>query len=285
MPFTLSHPAAVLPLLRHPFVPAALVCGAVAPDAPYFLGATGVPVSAESWYEPFLNATTSHTLSGLTVSGSFALALLALYWLVRRPVLALLPAGLSPARTTENATAARRGDGLRRTGWVLLSVLIGILTHLLWDGFTHFDGYFVTHLGFLRAPLAGDLTVARAIQHLSTVGGLVAIAVYLWRRTRRSSGSPRSSGTAGPPALPVAARRGVVAVLVVATLAGAALSTRSREYYDADNLPMRDLLEALLSDWAKGGGLALACALTLYACAWWVRHFLRPAEPHAVTAR
>lgn len=281
MPFTLSHPAAVLPLLRHPFVPAALVCGALAPDAPYFLDATGVPVSAESWYEPFLNATTSHTLSGLTVSGTFALALLALYWLVRRPVLALLPARLSPARTTDRAATARGGHVLRRTGWLLLSVLIGILTHLLWDAFTHYDGYFVTHLGFLRAHLAGDLTVARAVQHLSTVGGLIAIAVYLWSRPRR----PSPGGPVGSPTLPAPARRTAVAGLAAATLAGAVVNTRSRAYYDADHIPLRHLAEALLSDWAKGGGLALACALTLYACAWWAHHLTRPAEPRTATAR
>ncbi|MEV0893740.1 DUF4184 family protein [Promicromonospora sp. NPDC050262] len=36
MPFTLSHPAAVLPLLCHPFSAAAIGAGAVAPDLPYF---------------------------------------------------------------------------------------------------------------------------------------------------------------------------------------------------------------------------------------------------------
>jgi hypothetical protein len=35
MPFTLSHPAAVLLLCRPPFVASALVAGAVAPDLPY----------------------------------------------------------------------------------------------------------------------------------------------------------------------------------------------------------------------------------------------------------
>ncbi|WP_285106658.1 DUF4184 family protein [Promicromonospora sp. MEB111] len=34
MPFTLSHPAAVLPLLRHPFSAAAIGAGAVVSDLP-----------------------------------------------------------------------------------------------------------------------------------------------------------------------------------------------------------------------------------------------------------
>lgn len=69
MPLTFAHPSVVLPLFRTPFVPAALVAGSMSPDLPYFLGATGTAVTAQSWYEPFFNATTSHSpLGALTVS-------------------------------------------------------------------------------------------------------------------------------------------------------------------------------------------------------------------------
>ncbi|WP_217617334.1 DUF4184 family protein, partial [Cellulomonas sp. GbtcB1] len=54
MPFTLAHPAAVLPFARPPFVPAALGAGALAPDVPYFLP---LPRPAGSWFEPSVNAT------------------------------------------------------------------------------------------------------------------------------------------------------------------------------------------------------------------------------------
>ncbi|WP_158566355.1 DUF4184 family protein [Micromonospora craterilacus] len=275
MPFTLSHPAAVLPLLRHPFSPAALVCGAMAPDAPYFLAAARIPVSAQSWYEPYLNATVSHTLSGLTVSGPFALALLALYRLVRRPAAALLPARLAPA-----STADRGGNGLRRAGWVLLSVLIGILTHLVWDSVTHADGYVVTHLGVLRSHVTADLTVARVVQHVSTAGGLVAVVVYLWRRARRAP-----AGNTGQARLSAATRWSVVAALAVAACTGAVANMHTLEDYrggpvTADQVSMRQTAEAVLADWATGGGAALACVLILYACGWWMLHgVVRPTEP------
>lgn len=252
MPFTLSHPAAVLPLLRSPFCPAALVCGALAPDAPYFLSGAGIPVSAQSWYEPFLNATYSHTLPGLTVALPFTLVLLALYGLIRRPVAELLPPRLAGA-----GVARRTGGYPRRAGWVLLSALIGVLTHLAWDSFTHYDGYVVTHLSFLRSQVAGDLTVARVIQHVSTVGGLAAIAVHLWRRPRR----PRP--TTPPAGLPAATRWSVVAALTAATLAGAAANLQTLEDYRGQ------AVEGISADAAIGGGAALACALTLYAAAWW----------------
>ncbi|MEV7872541.1 DUF4184 family protein [Streptomyces sp. NPDC088124] len=277
MPFTLSHPAAVLPLLRHPFSPAALVCGAMAPDMPYFLVAARIPVSAQSWYEPFLNATYSHTLPGVTVAVPFALALLALYRLVRPPAVALLPARFSP-----DGPADRGGKGFRprRAGWVLLSALTGVLTHLLWDSFTHADGYAVTHLSVLRAHLTGDLTVARVVQHLSTAGGLVAVAAHLWRRLRRAP-----ARDAGRSVLPATARRGIGAALAVAVLAGAVANTRSLEEYRggpaaADRIPTRQTVEAVLSDAVTGAGVALACALVLYAAAWWTYRTIRPAVPH-----
>lgn len=37
MPFTGSHPAAVLPLLRWGLIPSALVIGSMSPDLGYFL--------------------------------------------------------------------------------------------------------------------------------------------------------------------------------------------------------------------------------------------------------
>lgn len=259
MPFTLSHPAAVLPLLRSPFSPAALVCGALAPDAPYFLVGADIPVSAQSWYEPFLNATYSHTLPGLTVALPFTLALLTLYGLMRRPVAELLP------RLTAAGTAARAGDYPRRAGWVLLSALIGVLTHLAWDSFTHFDGYVVTHVSVLRSQVAGDLTVARVIQHVSTVGGLAAIAVHLWRRPR-----PTTSSAGLRPAI----RRSVVAALAACALVGAAANLQTLETYRGGPgattpATAQAVVEGILADSAIGGGAALACALALYGAAWW----------------
>lgn len=210
MPFTLSHPAAVLPLLRRPFSAAALVAGALAPDLPYFARSTPVPVSAQSWYEPYMNATTSHTLLGaLTVSLPYAVALWGLFLLARRPVGSLLPAPAAGTRPPEPDGASVL---LRRAGWALLSLVIGIATHLVWDSFTHSDGYVVMHVPFLSTPLAGDLTWARALQHVSTIGGLVIIAVYLWRRRSRlrpptlPDGGALCGSSGSPPASPSSAR-------------------------------------------------------------------------------
>ncbi|NJP66240.1 DUF4184 family protein, partial [Streptomyces spiramenti] len=209
MPFTLSHPAAVLPLLRHPFSAPALVCGAIAPDMPYFLGAARIPVGAQSWYEPFLNATATHRLDGLPLSLALALVLLLLWALVRRPLSALLrPEAVVPDRAATSERGARvRG---RRAAWVLLSALIGVLTHLVWDSVTHGGGLLVPDPGWLRAHLVGDLTVARFLQHLSTVGGGAAVGAHLWRRW--SADRARGAAVVVPPR---GARAGAVGLLAV----------------------------------------------------------------------
>ncbi|MEU4115258.1 DUF4184 family protein [Kitasatospora sp. NPDC028055] len=276
MPFTLSHPAAVLPLLRTPFSRAALVAGAVAPDLPYFLVATGLPVSAQSWYEPFANATTTHTLPGaLTVGLPYTLALWALLLAGRRPLAALLPLP-SPAAPTVGAPGTAGTPGapgmagavVRRAGWVLLSALIGLATHLVWDSFTHFDGFVVTRAPWLNTTLAGSLSWARALQHASTIGGLAAIAVFGWRRRARLRITGGLAAIAGR-------RRHVLLALALCTATGAVAHAwwwLAGPQAVAGGRPLDALLEGVLSDAAKGAGAGLIAALALYTAAWWARH-------------
>lgn len=80
------HPVAVLPLARGPLSLLVLVSGALAPDVPYYLRAVRLPVTAESWYEPYVNATGSHSLPGLlSVSLPLALALYVCGSMARSP--------------------------------------------------------------------------------------------------------------------------------------------------------------------------------------------------------
>ncbi|MFD5433699.1 DUF4184 family protein [Kitasatospora sp. NPDC127067] len=264
MPFTLSHPAAVLPLMRRPFGRTALVAGAVAPDLPYFLVTTGLPVSAQSWYEPFANATTTHGVSGVVgVTLPYALLLWALLRAARRPLLSLLP---SSAPWPPPGVAC---SPVRRAGWIVLSALVGIASHLVWDAFTHVDGFVVTRTPWLASTPVGSLTWARALQHASTIGGLAAIALFAWRRREHllpGSGRPWPAG--GP-------RRQVLLAMALFTAAGAVVHAwrwRAGPEAETAGLSAAGLLEGVLSDAAKGAVAGLIAALALYVLAWWIRH-------------
>ncbi|WP_406407142.1 DUF4184 family protein [Streptomyces halstedii] len=291
MPFTLSHPAAVLPLMRRPFVPAALVAGALAPDVPYFLNTLGVSeTSPEDWYGPLLNATETHSPSvGLAVGLPLAVMLVAGYRMLRAPVTALLPSGLrlpEPERTTGLPAKARH------TLWLLLSALIGIASHLVWDSFTHGDGFLVTHVQALRAPALGGLTGARLLQSASTVFGLAAVGLHLWRRRDRL----RSHGGTGAVTRPGPVMRwSVVTLLVAAPVLGAAVGMRddfdayryvtevdysrpttvdlgdvSQTTYPSKTVQARwgPVAEGVLTGAAKRAGASSAAALLLYSAAW-----------------
>lgn len=245
---TFVHPAAVLPLMRGPLVPAALVAGALAPDVPYFLRALRIPVSAQSWWEPFLNATTTHSWPGLvTVALPLALVLYLALAACGRPARWALP-------TASVGPGTRDGrDGLWLV-WVVVSLALGVLTHVLWDSFTHSDGWVVTHVDALRTEAVGSLTWARLLQHLSTAVGLVALVVYAWRH--RQSWLVTAD--------PTRRTRSVRVLTVVAVAAAVGAGTLVLLQRDGDGG-----LEHLLSDAVIGAGLGAGGAVAILTVLWW----------------
>lgn len=291
LPFTLSHPAAVLPMLRPPFVPAALVAGAVAPDAPYFLTALGMSESSpQDRYGPLLNATQSHSPAGLLISLPFALGLVGAYRMLREPITALLPPGL---RVPGPEPTAGLSAKVRYTMWLLISAVIGIASHVAWDSFTHGDGLLVTHVAPLRASALSGLTVARLLQYASTVLGLAAVGWHLWRRRARLR--PRA-GTDNAARLTPLTRWGVMILLVAAPVLGGAANAAGdfdtyRHVTEVDYsrpatvdlgdgasdttypsrtvpAPWGTLAEGVLTGAAKRAGASLTAALLLYSAAW-----------------
>ena len=131
MAFPLAHPAAVLPLRRwfkwlsFP----ALVIGSLVPDAGYL-----VPLTRELSHQ-FLGS----ILFGLPVGA----LLLAAFYALRTPVVVRMPA---PVRRSVLPVCQQPFGPL----WIaVLSLLIGIYTHILWDSFTHKDGWIVEHVPVL----------------------------------------------------------------------------------------------------------------------------------------
>jgi hypothetical protein len=255
MPFTLAHPAVVLPLLRRPFVPAALVAGSMAPDVPYYLTAAGITSThAGDWYGPLLNATWTHSLTGLPIDLLYAVALVAVYWLVRTPITALLPPGLALPQRTRPTTVRTTAQ---YSGWLLLSALIGVATHILWDAFTD-----------------ADFLPSRLLQYASTAVGLAVIGWYLWQRRgqlRTNDPAARHLGSKS--------RRLVVALLIAAPLLGAAVLIRDDyDNYRTVTTSWAAVTEGVLTGAAKRAGAAFAVAVLLYTIAWHLTAYRRRIE-------
>lgn len=178
MPFTLAHPAAVMPLcrrLRYPGVMSALMIGSMAPDFVYWL-----PL-------PFYR-NTSHTIPALF---SFCLpAGFMVFWLyhtlIKHPLMALLPRAVLVRLPLPPPIHWR----LRNIIPVLLALLLGAITHLVWDAFTHPDTLATRLLPFLEVPLwtgrSYSLRVYKVLQHVSTLVGFGVLALYAWRWYQRT---------------------------------------------------------------------------------------------------
>ncbi|WP_030245568.1 DUF4184 family protein [Streptomyces sp. NRRL S-350] len=223
MPFTLSHPAAVLPLLRRagergPLVASALVAGSMAPDVPFFAesllpGVYGHGGLTHRWWAvPTLDV----AIAGALVAGW--------HGLLRAPLVALLPERWAGGAEALTARRAGLGPGLDtgvglHTGagadaaWFAASAAIGAATHVGWDAFTHGGRLGVRLLPVLDRQVAG-VPLYEALQYgssalaLAAMGGWAARAVRSVEPVRPAVGlAPRT-------------RRAAVAVLGAATAAG-----------------------------------------------------------------
>jgi hypothetical protein len=173
MPFTPAHPAAILPLPRllgKWSVPSALVIGSMTPDFAYFLRLN-------------LPRAESHSLTGLlwVCLPAGWIAYLTFHLLLKRPLHSLTPGWLALRLTRALGPAF-----LPRTSplAVTLSLLLGALTHLLWDSFTH-NGAFVQAIPFLQIKVfsigAYPFYAYTLLQHFSSAAGLILLGLWLYR--------------------------------------------------------------------------------------------------------
>ena len=164
MPLPLAHPAAVLPLRR--YCPAtlsfsALMIGSVVPDLGYLSGSLNL--------EEF-----SHRLSG---SFGFGLpAGLAIFWVfthVRARAAPILPVRF------QRAIVASISPKHVPFYTVALSILVGAWTHILWDSFTHKEGWAVLHVAVLRLPIGSmfghTIRVFHLLWYISSFAGVAVL--------------------------------------------------------------------------------------------------------------
>ncbi len=201
MPFTLAHPIAIAPIWyasRRRLDLASLCIGAIMPDLDLF-----IPLIPEG----------GHTLRGIfTIDLPCAiLFLLVVRWVVAKPFIALLPPYLGSClpqpRMPPIVTA-------------MVSIVIGSLTHIIWDAFTHNGGWFVVHYDFLRVS-TGRWPLYELLQHGCGVAGLIATALWIaW-------GFGQAQPQQRPATLPLSYRFGIIAVIVIVTIMATLLDVRA----------------------------------------------------------
>ena len=174
MPFTISHAAAALPFRRTRLIMSALVFGCFAPDLEYFL-----------WLKP--HGHLGHTLPGLVLFDlPIALAALFLFHrFAKAPLVSCLPAHLRERLRNGKELSVRSASSF---ALVCVSIVVGSVTHLLWDSVTHSTYWLARHWLFLstkvQVPLFGYREWSAVFQYISSVLGIVAILLYFvhWYR-------------------------------------------------------------------------------------------------------
>jgi hypothetical protein len=183
MPFTLAHPAASIPFTRRGLVLSALVVGSVAPDLSYFMTLN-------------TNQSFGHTIPGLFW---FCLPMgLVVLWLfhslLKRPMIALLPDGFQ--RRLASLVDPFAFSPLLRLWRIVVSLLIGSITHLVWDSFTHPDGWIVERFPVFETVvfrLAGsDFQIFKLLQYASSILGLAVLVWWIWKWYQKARPLPGS---------------------------------------------------------------------------------------------
>ncbi len=177
MPFTVAHAAAVLPLhtlTRRRTDLSAIILGSMVPDLAYF------------YHLHPRGGQLGHSIIGLL---TFCLpAGLACYfvfhWIVKRPAAMLLPEA-HRRRLEASINNDREKISSNRLLSVGLSLVIGALTHVIWDAFTHRQGWFVQAIPILQST-AFDLgnrivPVYELLQHGGGVVGVCLLAFWYRR--------------------------------------------------------------------------------------------------------
>ncbi|MFI6981602.1 DUF4184 family protein [Embleya sp. NPDC050154] len=284
MPFTLSHIAAVLPLQgatrtgttagdgagRHgPLIASALAFGAMAPDVILFVSLDFLPMRADR------QATHELWPGVLGLNIALTALLVLVFHLLARPLLVLCPdrvraaleEPLRPRLPGRLYAAARAGRPFLRETlavgvWLVVSAILGGLSHIAWDAWTHHDDPGVAHvLPELRREFFGLRPGYVLLQHVSTVVGLTTCAVWTWRWVGRLPARPITGLR-----MPVAGRWAVLGALVLVGALGAAKAL----------LPFPDgrvpAFEVLGFGAATGFGRGLAVGLVLYGAGWALWH-------------
>ena len=198
MAFTIAHMAAALPFYRSRkwLNFEALLVGSMLPDLPYFMSNNPeVAQQSHQWLGIFTYCLPWGLLVFVLWHWLFKAAAVALIqpW-PTVPLLFSAPSNLIDQTVISQHFCSR----LRQYGYFWLTVVLGLIlgasTHLLWDGITHPDGFIAQHVNWLQHPLEiavlGFMPVARFLQYVSSIAALVILVVFAWCRLNALARQP-----------------------------------------------------------------------------------------------
>ncbi|WP_434778157.1 DUF4184 family protein [Neisseria sp. Ec49-e6-T10] len=173
MPFTFAHPAIILPCNRLPrfFSLTGLIIGSMSPDFEHFIRMN-------------IKSNISHSILGLFLFDlpiSIIIAFI-FHYLIRNTLIDHLPFFLQQRFLSFKSFSFYQ---YTKKYWFILvySILIGALSHLFWDSFTHYTGYFVQIFPLLQQTInltsQFNVPVFKILQHGSTFIGLLLIIKYI----------------------------------------------------------------------------------------------------------
>jgi hypothetical protein len=171
MPFTLAHPAAVLPLKHYcprPLNFCALVVGSLAPDAGYCF-------ERLNWDE-----LSHHFIGSFTFDLLASLVILLFIYALRHPLLGWLPGRLKPLLLPQC------WQPVPPPVVMLISILIGVWTHLILDSFTRNQGWMAVQFPVLQVSLGTlhqhNFQVCRILWYLFSFMGITGVCLAYQRR-------------------------------------------------------------------------------------------------------
>ncbi len=169
MPFTLAHPALILPAKNVKwFSLTALIVGSMVPDLEFFFQLREVENIGHHWY--------GIALFDIPVGLLFCFLF---HNVLRTPLLANLPAmyrSRFAAMIDFNWNPYARSHKLN----ILVSLLAGIATHILCDGFTHYNGMFVLLFPVLQQNVPWvNMPAYFVLQILFSAVGMLAVGLVI----------------------------------------------------------------------------------------------------------
>lgn len=185
MPWTFSHPAAIVPISRLsknklPLIPLAI--GSCSPDFGYYLN------------EWVLAARTHDFISSLTTILPVCLVMFAVIILLRDAILFLLPKRLS--KVIEIHIPSVGIPNLQTVFFTILAIIVGIYSHILWDSFTHNPNYFKDWWPFINAKItlnAFEIRLYKLLQHTSTIVGISLIFYWTYKQVQKQDSTKENN--------------------------------------------------------------------------------------------